>query len=428
MNTTSTTLRAIGIAVLATLCVSNVANVGYAKMWKPWKIFSLDNTWPFRDKDEPHEGTPVRMVCTWSDTVMTTPGQKPQRGFGGRIMFYEKDEKNPIIVDGQLVVYAFDETDRDPTDNKPTRRYVFPSEQMPLHMSKSELGASYSVWLPWDEAGGPRTDISLICRFEPTGGAVVTSEQTRHRLPGSTPAITAKGGSKKPPIVPEGVPSRPAVETLQSLQAKRNEHGAQQASYEAPSADGEAIAGTSTNGVTAIPSRHMTSTTINLPNNFQMPNAATLNAAQQAPRPFESQSTPQPMPQASSATGQPTPAEIQAALQQIAANQAAAASAATPTTPSNALPPHSQSSIMPGPPAIPQSAGVFGATPMGQTPMMQQQSQQMALQQQLMQQQTQLRQSLQQQNMLPAQAPAVKATPAMGAATPLNSQAAPQYR
>ena len=42
---------------------------------------------------------------------MTQPGAKPQRGFGGRIMFYESEDKKPILVDGQLVVYAFDETE-----------------------------------------------------------------------------------------------------------------------------------------------------------------------------------------------------------------------------------------------------------------------------------------------------------------------------
>ena len=35
--------------------------------WKPsTKMFSLDNTWPFKDKDKPHEGKPDEMVCTWT--------------------------------------------------------------------------------------------------------------------------------------------------------------------------------------------------------------------------------------------------------------------------------------------------------------------------------------------------------------------------
>ena len=149
---------------------------------KPSKLFSLG------DEDEPEEGIPVRMEGTWTDTVLNQPGQKPQRGFGGRLIFYGRDDHKPILVDGQLVVYAFDETGREATDNRPTRRYVFPADQMPLRMSESEIGASYSFWLPWDEAGGPQTEVSLICRFEPKGGAVVVSEQTKHLLPGSLPA------------------------------------------------------------------------------------------------------------------------------------------------------------------------------------------------------------------------------------------------
>jgi hypothetical protein len=151
-----------------------------ASDFKPSKIFSLKNSWPWND--EPEEGIPLRVVGTWTDTVLTQPGQKPQRGFGGRLVFYGKDEKEPILVDGQLVVYAFDETGRDPTNNKPTRRYVFPADQVPRHMSISEIGASYSFWLPWDEAGGPRTEVSLICRFEPKGRAVCRHSWRRPRI------------------------------------------------------------------------------------------------------------------------------------------------------------------------------------------------------------------------------------------------------
>ena len=61
-------------------------------------------------------------------------------------------------------------------------------------MSKNKLGASYSFFLPWDEAGGPKTEVSLICRFEPKDGPVVTSEQTRQLLPGSIAATPTAGG------------------------------------------------------------------------------------------------------------------------------------------------------------------------------------------------------------------------------------------
>ena len=167
---------------------------------------------PWFDEDEPQQGTPVRMLGNWTDTVLYREGQKPQRGFGGRVLFYEEKNAKPVLVEGQMVVYAFDETNRSPQDTKPTRRYVFPTEEMPNLMSKSDLGASYSFWLPWDDAGGPQADISLVCRFEPKGGPVVVSEQTRHRLPGT---VFIGEAATQTPItkLPEGIPYRPAMET-----------------------------------------------------------------------------------------------------------------------------------------------------------------------------------------------------------------------
>jgi hypothetical protein len=279
MKTNSKTI----VLVLSALMMAALSSAGCTKPWKTPKMFSLDNTWPFRDKDKPHEGTPVRMVSTWTNTVLTQQGQKPQRGFGGRIMFYEKDEKNPVLVDGQLVVYAFDEADRDPTNNKPTRRYVFPADQMPLHMSKSDMGASYSFWLPWDEAGGPRTEVSLICRFEPKNGGVITGEQTRQPLPGPAPVLAAKSGGAQTPKVPDGVPSRPPKQTLETMQINKNDQrNAQLINYESPIPNQQAPqAAGPVQKAYGEPEKHLMATTITLPQSYQMPDAAALNAAMQ---------------------------------------------------------------------------------------------------------------------------------------------------
>lgn len=134
--------------------------------------------------DEPRSGLPERVVATWVDTVRNKPGQKAERGFGGRVYFYDRGT-DPITVDGRLVVYAFDEADRQPTDHQPTRRFIFPADRLTQHMSQSELGASYSLWLPWGSVEEPSTRVSLIARFEPTrGGGLVVSDQATQVLPG----------------------------------------------------------------------------------------------------------------------------------------------------------------------------------------------------------------------------------------------------
>jgi hypothetical protein len=254
---------------------------------KPSKLFSLG------DEDGPEEGIPVRMEGTWTDTVLNQPGQKPQRGFGGRLIFYGREDHKPILVDGQLVVYAFDEIGREVTDNRPTRRYIFPADQLPLRMSESEIGASYSFWLPWDEAGGPQTEVSLICRFEPKGGAVVVSEQTKHILPGSLPAngeVAQRAALK----LPEGVPSRPAQPTLESVQrANAAISGVQQAGYESlVEQNGSVQAIDLGSAATTTSERRMTTTSIPLPQNYRLPTGSAPAASAARARALKRAATP----------------------------------------------------------------------------------------------------------------------------------------
>lgn len=155
---------------------------------------SLSKPFFSESKDDPQ--VPGRVVAIWVDTIRYTQGQTPTRGFGGRLMFYEEGEEVPVKVDGDLVVYAFDEDGRKQSDPRPTRKYVFPADQLEAHYSKSKVGHSYSFFVPWDELGGVRKEISLIVRFQPKVGAAVASEQTHHILPGKpVPEETQLSGS-----------------------------------------------------------------------------------------------------------------------------------------------------------------------------------------------------------------------------------------
>ena len=433
MNISSVLIRSVSAVAI---CFALLTNIGYAKLnWKPSKYFGLNSTWPFRDKDEPVEGTPTRLTATWADTVMTQPGKKPIRGFGGRLTFHEKDEKKPIIVEGQLVIYAFDETGREVTDNKPTRRYVFPPDQMRLHMSSNEAGPSYSFFLPWDDAGGPRTEVSLICRFEPADGPVVTGEQMKQLLPGTIAATTGPDGKPVPPKLPEGIQAKPAARTLQNLQAKRTEEQATRlASYEAPVLNDPQTVAATQMGQAVPGERRMTSTTINLPGSFQMPNAAAITAAaiqpaqQHIPQPFVPNQQPIAVPQA-----QPLQQPQQAAVvRPFAGNQPTAPTLSAPVAygqPSNAPtfgaqpPVSSQVATVPPTQMMIQAPASYSTTPASQLPgqqQVQQASQQAVLQQQFLQRQAALQQRMTQQAVPPQQV--LPQTPA-----PNNSTATINY-
>jgi hypothetical protein len=168
-------MRNLSIAIAAiTIAVTS----GCAK-------FDLRKKIPWGEGASGRIDEPMRIVAVWTDTVLSQSGKAPKRGFGGRVMFYGENQTEPAKVEGALVVYAFDETNRDPVNVKPDRKFVFTEQQLEKQYSKTRLGHSYSFWLPWDDVGGPQRQISLICRFVPKKGGVIVSEQTKHLLPGT---------------------------------------------------------------------------------------------------------------------------------------------------------------------------------------------------------------------------------------------------
>lgn len=127
--------------------------------------------------------TPARLATIWTPDIMAAPGQPAVRGFGGRIYFYNASDA-AIPVEGQLVVYAFDDTTTETCKEKPDRMFAFSPEQFTRHYSHSDLGASYSVWIPWDEVGGDLKNISLLPVFTSTRGELVMGQQAMNLLPG----------------------------------------------------------------------------------------------------------------------------------------------------------------------------------------------------------------------------------------------------
>jgi hypothetical protein len=195
---------------------------------------------PWGAKDKPE--APGQLVAFWTDAVQNQEGKTGKRGFGGRLYFYGKNPNKPVTVAGSLVVYAFDETDRDPKNVIPDKKFVFSSDQFKTQFEKTNLGPSYSVWLPWDEVGGMEKQVSLIARFTSDKGEMVTSDQSKILLPGAPPPKKdlPKEFAGVPLLQSVKIPSVPPM----PLQARpippyRNDSalGAQQASYQEPAGD-----------------------------------------------------------------------------------------------------------------------------------------------------------------------------------------------
>jgi hypothetical protein len=125
------------------------------------------------------------VIATWEPAISN--GDAPERGFGGRVYFHDQDAR-PAKINGTVVVYAFDEDGRAPGDSKPTKRFIFDEKMLNSKevYTKTKMGHSYSLWVPWDAAGpeGQAKKVSLFVRYIPKQGEQKMSQQATVHLPG----------------------------------------------------------------------------------------------------------------------------------------------------------------------------------------------------------------------------------------------------
>ncbi|MEA1952487.1 MAG: hypothetical protein U9N87_13995 [Planctomycetota bacterium] len=139
---------------------------------------------------------PNTVAVVWTTAVMEKEASRPTRGFGGMMTFYGKDKKNPVRVDGRLTIYAYENLSHEHDDSTPDRKYIFTPEQLQTHYGEGPVGPSYSIWIPWDEAGGERQEIGLIVRFDSVEGKTVMGKPTHNVLAGAKIAKNRKPTTK----------------------------------------------------------------------------------------------------------------------------------------------------------------------------------------------------------------------------------------
>ncbi|MEO1528792.1 MAG: hypothetical protein AAFX06_25510 [Planctomycetota bacterium] len=182
MKTSNQVIR-VGVLALVTAlplstgCVTtgkNDSNLNRFFKTPKWMSGSKNNTKPYP--------SPAKLAVTWTPDVLVQAGKTPTRGFGGRLFFFDEGSK-AVPVEGTLTIHGF-EAGAD-GEAKRVQPFKFTPEQFTEHFSESDFGASYSIWIPWDPAGGEQKRISLVATFQTTSGKFVQASPTTVLLPGS---------------------------------------------------------------------------------------------------------------------------------------------------------------------------------------------------------------------------------------------------
>ncbi|MCY2976896.1 MAG: hypothetical protein NTW52_19740 [Planctomycetota bacterium] len=209
---TNTRLRCIGLLLIACQAIG-CASMFDSSASKSKSKDKKKESWSLFKKKEYQE--PRSLVSTWTEDTLIQPGKPVTRGFGGRFYFYN-DRSQVIPVDGELVVYGFEDlqASETPLPNgmpqvspspsdlpvvEADKKFRFTAEQFTQHFSQGDLGASYSVWIPWDAAGGPQRKITLIPCFVTKDGRTVRGDASKQVLSGK-PAVVASTKTSTNPI------------------------------------------------------------------------------------------------------------------------------------------------------------------------------------------------------------------------------------
>lgn len=154
---------------------------------------AADKSWSISKLWKKDYQRPNTLSVIWSPDVLTLTGKPPTRGFGGRVFFYN-DRTQAIPVEGDLIVHGYrgDPMLGESEQVQADKTFRFTAEQLTGHFSPSELGASYSVWIPWDAADGLRQEITLIPTFKGLDGQIVQGAPAKLFLPGRSIDSAAK--------------------------------------------------------------------------------------------------------------------------------------------------------------------------------------------------------------------------------------------
>ena len=251
--------------------------------------YTMSGSWPFIEAQPPvdEDATPERIVAIWSHDMVRTMGEKPTQGFTGRLFFYDKKNR-PTKVEGRLSVFAYDDSDMDEPSwepkNRPDRKFVFTKEQLPGHLGIGKIGASYSIWIPWQQIGETRKTVSLIPVLTNEDGLRVVGPPTKHVLPGESRREEQARVTPETATSPVVFPSANDLRQIMQETRDRQVGGVHAAGYNQESGPGaigtgdvmggsESDSGLAERTMTIDMSRNMTRSYVNSQRNLAGPNA-----------------------------------------------------------------------------------------------------------------------------------------------------------
>ena len=143
----------------------------------------------------------VQVLCLWQQAEGRDPEGYPCKGFSGQILFLSNKAATPVQCEGDVRIYLFDDQGDTEAQAKPLRQFDFDAGSWDVHLTKTSLGPTYSVFVPYVRRGVKDANCALRIRLKPKNGPVVFSDLSNMPLNGNKKPVM--GESAKPLSIEE---------------------------------------------------------------------------------------------------------------------------------------------------------------------------------------------------------------------------------
>jgi hypothetical protein len=131
------------------------------------------------------ENPAIEVVCLWQPAKGTGANGLPTRGMAGQIMFFTRGSSAPVMADGDVRIYEFDDQGTADELRKPIHQFDFLAADWQNFQSQGTLGPCYNIFVPYVKGGHKQVEVTMQLRFTPKGAPTLYSDMTSVTLPGS---------------------------------------------------------------------------------------------------------------------------------------------------------------------------------------------------------------------------------------------------
>lgn len=129
----------------------------------------------------------VKCLCVWQTADGFDSEGKSCRGVAGQVFFFNRDNAVPVMVNGDVHVFVFDDLGTEADQSKPLSQFDIDRQTWNTQLTRTQFGPAYRLFVPYTRPGRNQAELAVRLRMTPDSGPVVYSDLSTINLAGHKP-------------------------------------------------------------------------------------------------------------------------------------------------------------------------------------------------------------------------------------------------